>query len=87
DALSSLFDGDHTWSFTPSVSLPIFRAGALKAELDVAKLQKDITIAQYELAIQTAFSEVADALAERTQLDERMDAQRALVDAAQRGFT
>ncbi|WP_146093105.1 efflux transporter outer membrane subunit [Xanthomonas arboricola] len=87
DALSSLFDGDHTWSFTPSVSLPIFRAGALKAELDVAKLQKDITIAQYELAIQTAFSEVADALAERTQLDERMDAQRALVDAAQCGFT
>ncbi|KQQ78367.1 transporter [Xanthomonas sp. Leaf131] len=87
DALSSLFDGDKIWSFSPSVSLPIFRAGALKAELDVAKLQKDITIAQYELAIQTAFSEVADALAERTQLDERMDAQRALVDAAQRGFT
>jgi len=86
DALSSLFDGDHTWSFVPSLSLPIFRAGALKAELDVAKLQKEITIAQYELAIQTAFSEVADALAERTQLEERLDAQRALVDASQRGF-
>ncbi|OQP76397.1 transporter [Xanthomonas phaseoli pv. syngonii LMG 9055] len=86
DALSSLFDGDHTWSFSPSVSLPIFRAGALKAELDVATLQKDITIAQYELAIQTAFSEVADALAERTQLEERMHAQQAMVAAAQRSF-
>ncbi|WP_127171805.1 efflux transporter outer membrane subunit [Xanthomonas euvesicatoria] len=83
DALSSLFDGDHTWSFSPSVSLPIFRAGALKAELDVATLEKDITIAQYELAIQTAFSEVADALAERTQLEERMHAQRTLYSAQQ----
>nr|WP_230597670.1 efflux transporter outer membrane subunit [Xanthomonas vasicola]MDO6985640.1 efflux transporter outer membrane subunit [Xanthomonas vasicola] len=87
DALSNLFDGDHTWSFSPSVSLPIFRAGALKAELDVARLQKDIAVAQYELAIQTAFSEVADALAERMQLEERMDAQRAMVAAAQRGFS
>ncbi|MDH4910072.1 efflux transporter outer membrane subunit [Xanthomonas axonopodis] len=87
DALSSLFDGDHIWSFVPSVTLPIFRAGALKAELDVAKLQKDVTVAQYELAIQTAFREVADVLAERTQLDERMDAQRALVEASQRGYT
>lgn len=87
DALSSLFDGDHTWSFSPSVSMPIFRAGALKAELDVAMLQKDITIAQYELAIQTAFSEVADALAERMQLEERMHAQQAMVDAAQRSFS
>ncbi|MBO9769076.1 MULTISPECIES: efflux transporter outer membrane subunit [Xanthomonas] len=86
DALSSLFDGDHTWSFSPSVSLPIFRAGALKAELDVTTLQKDITIAQYELAIQTAFSEVADALAERTQLEERRHAQQAMVAAAQRSF-
>nr|WP_319802935.1 TolC family protein [Xanthomonas vasicola] len=40
DALSNLFDGDHTWSFSPSVSLPIFRAGALKAELDVARLKR-----------------------------------------------
>nr|WP_278023070.1 TolC family protein [Xanthomonas vasicola] len=37
--------------------------------------------------IQTAFSEVADALAERMQLEERMDAQRAIVAAAQRGFS
>ncbi|MBB4127474.1 multidrug efflux system outer membrane protein [Xanthomonas translucens] len=87
-ALSSLFDaGNRTWSFVPSISVPIFRAGALKAELDQAKISRDINVADYEQAIQTAFSEVADALATRAQLDERMDAQRALVDVTQRSYT
>ncbi|WP_317633200.1 efflux transporter outer membrane subunit [Xanthomonas sp. AM6] len=88
DALSSLFDaGNRTWSFVPSISVPIFRAGALKAELDVAKITRDVGVAEYEQAIQTAFGEVADALATRAQLDERMDAQRALVAATQRSYT
>ncbi|WP_369941172.1 efflux transporter outer membrane subunit [Xanthomonas medicagonis] len=84
-ALSSLFDaGNRTWSFVPSVSVPIFRAGALKAELDVARITRDVNVASYQKAIQSAFSEVADALATRAQLDERMDAQRALVAVTQR---
>ncbi len=84
-ALSSLFDaGSRTWSFVPSISVPIFRAGALKAELDVARITRDANVATYEKAIQSAFSEVVDALATRAQLDERMDAQRALVAATQR---
>ncbi|MEE7548724.1 efflux transporter outer membrane subunit, partial [Xanthomonas sp. Kuri4-1] len=88
DALSNLFDGgNRTWSFVPSISVPIFQAGALKAELDVAKIQKEVTVAEYEQAIQSAFAEVADALAERAQLDERLDAQRALVDATRRSYT
>ena len=87
-ALSSLFDaGNRTWSFVPSISVPIFRAGALKAELDESKITRDVNVAEYEQAIQTAFSEVADALATRAQLDERMDAQRALVEVTQRSYT
>ncbi|MCI2262177.1 efflux transporter outer membrane subunit [Xanthomonas indica] len=86
-ALSSLFDaGNRTWSFVPSISVPIFRAGALKAELDVARITRDVNVANYEQAIQSAFSEVADALATRAQLDERMDAQRALVAVTQRSY-
>ncbi|UYC11979.1 efflux transporter outer membrane subunit [Xanthomonas sp. CFBP 8445] len=86
-ALSSLFDaGNRTWSFVPSISVPIFRAGALKAQLDVARITRDVNIASYEKAIQSAFSEVADALATRAQLDERMDAQRALVAVTQRSY-
>lgn len=88
DALSSLFDsGTRTWSFVPSISIPIFHAGALKADLDMAKIEKNIEVATYEKAIQTAFSEVADALAARANLGEQLDAQQALVDATGRSYT
>lgn len=88
DALSSLFDaGTRTWSFVPSLSLPIFHAGALKASLDVARISQRIEVANYEKTIQTAFAEVADALAVRRHIDEQLDAQQALVAASQRNFT
>jgi multidrug efflux system outer membrane protein len=65
-SLSGLFGaGSLAWSFLPSLTQPIFNAGTLRAELDVATLQKDISIAQYEKTIQTAFSEVANGLAAR----------------------
>lgn len=86
-ALSSLFDsGTRTWSFAPSISLPIFDGGALKGDLDVAHVEKNIQVATYEKAIQTAFSEVSDALVDRANLSERLAAQRALVDVSQRSF-
>ncbi|MFT3762860.1 MAG: efflux transporter outer membrane subunit [Pseudoxanthomonas sp.] len=85
DELSSLFDaGTRTWSFVPSISLPIFHAGALKASLDAAKIEKQIAVAEYEKAIQAAFGEVADALAARARVDEQLDAQRAYVAATGR---
>lgn len=88
DALSSLFDaGTRTWSFAPSISIPIFNAGSLRASLDSAKIQKEVTVAEYEKAIQTAFSEVADALVARNNIDEQLDAQRAQVAANQRSYT
>lgn len=87
-ALSTLFSaGTRGWSFAPSITAPIFHAGALKASLDASKIGKDIGIAQYEKAIQQAFSEVADALATRDHLTAQMDAQRALVAASQRSYT
>jgi multidrug efflux system outer membrane protein len=88
DALSSLFSaGTRTWSFTPTISVPIFQAGALQASLDSAKIANDIAVAEYEKAIQSAFSEVADALAVRARVEERIDAQRAYVEATQRSHT
>ncbi|MDF3932987.1 AdeC/AdeK/OprM family multidrug efflux complex outer membrane factor [Pseudomonas citronellolis] len=81
--LSGLFDGGSgTWLFKPSISLPIFNAGSLKASLDLAKVQKNIQVAQYEKAIQTAFSEVADGLAARGTYSDQLTAQRALVKAS-----
>ncbi len=82
-ALSGLFAGGAgTWSFTPQVRLPIFEAGRLDANLQVARVEREIGVARYEQAIQGAFREVADALAERATLGERLDAQRRLVEAS-----
>ncbi|MDH4567601.1 AdeC/AdeK/OprM family multidrug efflux complex outer membrane factor [Pseudomonas sp. BN414] len=78
--LSGLFDaGSGSWLFQPSISLPIFTAGRLKANLDYTELQKDIQVAHYEKAIQVAFQEVADGLAARTTYQQQLDSQRALV--------
>jgi multidrug efflux system outer membrane protein len=80
--LGGLFDGGSgTWSFVPLIRVPIFEAGRLQATLDVAEVQRDINVALYEKAIQSAFREVADALAERASLAERLDARRLQVDA------
>ncbi|CPI73139.1 outer membrane lipoprotein [Bordetella pertussis] len=62
-SLGGLFDaGSGAWSFAPQISVPIFAGGALRASLDLAKIQKDIGIARYEQAIQSGFREVSDAL-------------------------
>jgi len=85
--LDGLFgSGSGTWSFMPQIRIPIFEAGRLKASLDVAEVQRDINVAQYEKAIQSAFREVADALAERATLAEQLDARRKLVAATESGF-
>ncbi|MGY2290385.1 efflux transporter outer membrane subunit [Pseudomonas sp. SDO528_S397] len=82
--LSSLFKGGSgSWSFQPQINLPIFNAGSLRASLDYAKLQKEISVAQYEKAIQTAFQEVANGLAARQTYNAQLSAQRDLVQADQ----
>jgi multidrug efflux system outer membrane protein len=79
---SGLFDrGSKAWSFAPTVTLPIFDAGSNIATLDSAKAGREIAVAQYEKSIQTAFREVADALAGRATLGEQVRAQRAQADA------
>ncbi len=82
--LSRLFTGPAAaWSFTPEISLPIFAGGRNRANLDVARTSKLIEVAQYEKTIQSAFREVADALAARTTLDQQIQAEDALVAAEQ----
>jgi multidrug efflux system outer membrane protein len=81
-ALDGLFKaGSGAWSFSPQVTLPLFAAGRNRANLDVARVEKQIEVAQYEKAIQTAFREVADALAAAAPLDAQGSAQAARVEA------
>ncbi len=82
-SLSKLFAGNAgVWSFAPTITLPIFDGGANQGNLDYAKAEDRIDIAKYEKAIQTAFREVSDALAQRGTITERLRAQRAQVAAA-----
>jgi multidrug efflux system outer membrane protein len=81
-SISSMFSGGTgVWSFAPTISVPIFDGGANRGNLDYARAEDRIAVAQYEKAIQTAFREVADALAQRGTIAERLRAQRAEVAA------
>lgn len=87
DSLSSLFShGMQVWSFAPSVSLPLFTGGSNLAKLRYAEAEKKGLIATYEKSIQSAFKDVADALARRETLDEQLDAQEQYVAAEQKAL-
>ncbi len=80
--LASLFSGPHTaWSFVPQVSQPIFNAGRLKSGVRLAEAERNSALVQYEKAIQTAFTEVSNALIARQRTYESRLEQEKLVAA------
>jgi multidrug efflux system outer membrane protein len=82
--LDGLFSGGlNAWSFTPQLLQPIFDAGRNQANLQLSEVNRNIAVAQYERAIQSAFREVADALAGRATLGEQLRAQQAQLQAEQ----
>ena len=81
--LDDLFSGGtRLWSFAPSISLPIFTGGANWATLRVSETERDIAVADYEKAIQTAFREVADALAMEGTIESELQARAEYAQAA-----
>ncbi|WP_028115629.1 efflux transporter outer membrane subunit [Ferrimonas senticii] len=85
--LDDLFSSDaRSWNFSPSLTLPIFNWNEIGANVDIAKANRDIAVASYQGAIQSAFREVADALAARAFLAEQYQAQQALVAATGKSF-
>lgn len=86
-SLSNLFkSGQANWAFEPQISVPIFDAGSNLANLDMARVEKRIEIANYQKAIQQAFHDVADALAARTTYTDQIAAQKQLVQADQTNY-
>lgn len=84
-SLSGLFaNGTGSWLFAPQVNVPIFAGGRGRAGIESAEISKKIEIANYEKAIQTGFREVADSLAARSGLAERITATEGLVAAQQK---
>ena len=78
--LEGLFQGaSRSWSFAPSLTLPIFDAGRNQANLDLAEVRRNMAVVQYEQAVQAAFREVADALSSRRWLAEQVQVQEQAV--------
>jgi multidrug efflux system outer membrane protein len=83
NALTGLFSGDgFNWSAGASGDYSIFNAGAGRANVRLSEAQRDAAVATYERAIQSAFREVADALARRGTITEQLRATEAQANAA-----
>lgn len=84
-ALDKLFQsGNRSWSYSPALSIPIFRGGELRGSLDLARIRKSVAVAGYERTIQTAFREVADGLAASATFASQVKAQQGVVEQAER---
>ncbi len=82
--LSDLFSsGSGSWLFSPTINLPLFTAGKLQAELDVARIRKEISVTRYEKTVQTAFREAADSLIAGVTYRDQLVAQTANLAANQ----
>jgi len=82
--LTSLFSGPSAvWNFTPQVTQPIFTAGRLKSNVQLSEAVRDGALIQYEKSIQTAFTEVSDALIAHQRVRESRVQQELLVAALQ----
>lgn len=82
--LSGLFkSGSQGFTLTPQASLPLLDAGQNKAQVEAARLGRDMATAQYEKAIQSAFREVADALSERAAAVRQLEASERQAQAGQ----
>lgn len=85
--LSQLFgSGTGVWSFAPQITLPLFTGGKNLADLDAAKVSRRIEIAAYQKAVQTAFREVADSLAEVSSYGQQIKEEEALVLAQRKRY-
>jgi NodT family efflux transporter outer membrane factor (OMF) lipoprotein len=80
--LASLFNGPHSaWGFVPQVTQPIFTAGRLKSEVRLAEAEEKGALIEYEKTIQTAFTEVSNALIAHQRVRESRVQQEELVGA------
>jgi multidrug efflux system outer membrane protein len=86
-ALGNVFSGNSfNWSVSPGVSYSIFQGGAARANVRLSEAERNAALAQYQGTIQSAFREVADALARRGTIDEQLRAQRANLAASEDNY-
>lgn len=83
--LDNLFHGTaRTWSFAPQITVPIFTWGALKSNLDLSHIRKNMAVVQYEQAVQNAFRDTSDALNAQKTIADQAVAQEKIAQATGR---
>ena len=85
--LGKLFNGaSFGWSIGPKLDVPIFDWGTRESTISISETDQKIALNNYEKSIQTAFREVNDVLATRANIDDRIEAQRRLVEATNKTY-
>ena len=79
--------GAGSWLFQPQAAVPLFDTGRNWAALRATEAERDVAVATYEKAVQSAFREVADALSQRANIGEQLNAQRSLLQATHATYT
>lgn len=86
-SLDGLFNSNNSfWEFRPSITLPIFSAGANIKRLKYSKVEQEIALKEYQRSIQTAFKEVNDALAIRKNIDLKVKNHKELLEALENSY-
>lgn len=86
-SLDGLFNSNNSfWEFRPSITLPIFSAGANIKRLKYSKVEQEIALKEYQKSIQTAFKEVNDALAIRKNIDLKVKNHKELLEALENSY-
>ncbi|MDX4062592.1 TolC family protein [Aliarcobacter skirrowii] len=86
-SLDGLFNSNNSfWEFRPSITLPIFSAGANIKRLKYSKVEQEIALKEYQKSIQTAFKEVNDALAIRKNIDLKLKNHKELLEALENSY-
>ncbi|HET6434032.1 efflux transporter outer membrane subunit [Dyella sp.] len=74
------------YQFGPTLSLPIYDGGRLRANLDSKDAAYDLAVAQYNQTLVSAVNEVADDLSALDSLGAQVTAQQRALDAAQQAW-
>lgn len=81
-----LSGGTANWSFVPSVNLPVFDGGKNRANLNIAELNKNVEIVNYQKAIQQAFRDVSDALAGQSSIKRQYEKSESVYATSQKQY-
>ena len=82
--LSNLFtSGSKIWQYGGAINMPIFTAGKLSGQVQVAEAQQQQALFAYQKSIQNAFREVNDALIDQDRTRSQLGTQKLQVESLQ----